>query len=162
VNPAWFLLFAALLGLDRWTKHLVSHGLSLGQSIPVVGDAVRLTYVENPGMAFGLRLGDGTVFTVFSVLASLFLAAYLWNRRREGALLKAGLVLILSGAVGNLVDRIATGRVVDFVDVGAGTLRWPVFNVADSAVVVGMGLVILKSLSDDRKSRSAKADPAAE
>jgi signal peptidase II len=154
-------LFAAVVVLDQFTKWLVKHAMLLGQSVPVLGDFIRLTYVENRGIAFGLRVGNGTVFTFFSAAASLFIVYYLWKQRKESATLRISLLLILAGAVGNLIDRIAFGRVVDFVDVGIKTLRWPVFNVADSSVVVGMGVMVYLMIREESKNRTGKADASA-
>jgi signal peptidase II len=148
VKQAW--IFAAVLILDQGTKWVVKHTMALGQSIRVFGDAVRLTFVENPGMAFGLRIGKGTVFTVFSLFACAFLVFYLWKNRHAGTGFSSSLFLILGGAVGNLIDRIAFGRVVDFIDVGFRHLRWPVFNVADSSVVIGMGILMVFMIREDR------------
>lgn len=132
------LLFFSLLALDQATKFIVRNTMVLGQSIPVLGQFLKLTYVENPGIAFGLRVTHGFVFTVLSILASLFIIVLLFTHRNEKPAFKTALVMILSGAVGNLIDRILFRHVADFLDIGIRNLRWYVFNVADSAVVVGM------------------------
>jgi len=123
----------------------------LGQSIPVLGDFFRITYVENPGIAFGIRVGNGTLFTILSIIASLIIVIYLATHWDETMGIKCGLALILGGAVGNLIDRIRFGQVVDFLDVGLKNVRWPVFNVADSAVVIGMGFFLVATILADRK-----------
>jgi signal peptidase II len=117
---------------------IVRLSMTLGESIPVIGNLIKLTYVENPGIAFGIRVGDGTLFTVLSIIACIGVVVYLVTHWDESMGMKAGLALILGGACGNLIDRVVYGQVVDFIDIGIRTFRWPVFNVADSAVVIGM------------------------
>jgi signal peptidase II len=158
MKRAW--IAGAVLVLDQAAKWIVKSSMVVGQSVRVLGDPVRLTYVENPGMAFGLRLGNGTLFTIFSAAACILLVVYLWMRRKEGAVETVGLFLILGGAAGNLIDRLAFGKVVDFVDLGVRTVRWPVFNVADSAVVIGMGILLFLMFREDRRAAArAKLSP---
>jgi signal peptidase II len=130
------LLVVALLSLDQLTKYLISHNMTLGESIPATG-FFRFTYVHNTGSAFGLLPGQNTLLTVVSFLG---VALLLWMYRTHGVqakLLRVSLALMLAGAMGNLIDRLTYGKVIDFVDVG----RWPIFNVADSSIVTG-GLVL--------------------
>jgi signal peptidase II len=112
--------------------------MTINESFNVIGDFVKFTYVENPGIAFGIRVGNGMLFTVLSILASLGVLVYLITHWDEPMGIKGSLALILGGACGNLIDRIFYRQVVDFIDVGIGHVRWPVFNLADSAVVIGM------------------------
>lgn len=132
------ILFFSVFILDQITKGIIRHTMVLGESIPVLGDVFRWTYVENPGMAFGIRIQHGYILTILSVLASLGVLAYLLIHRDEGRLLRGSLACILGGAAGNLIDRVLHQQVVDFIDIGFGQVRWPVFNIADSAVVIGM------------------------
>lgn len=127
-----------VVALDQLTKDLASARLLLGEPYPLLGDVVRLTLVHNTGAAFGLFPGSRVPFIVISILA-VGVVLYLFLRETyRGALSRALLGCILGGAIGNLVDRVRLGWVVDFIDVGVGTLRWPVFNVADSAVTMGV------------------------
>jgi signal peptidase II len=155
-------LFIGVVALDQACKSFIKHSMTLGQSIPVLGDSVRLTFVENDGIAFGLHVKNAALFTAFSIIACVFIVAYLWSQRKEGNWIKSALILILGGAVGNVIDRVAYGRVVDFVDVGIRTVRWPVFNVADSAVVIGMGILIVLMILEEKSKPAAKADASAE
>jgi signal peptidase II len=127
-----------MLVLDQATKFLVRNTMMPGQSASVFGQFFKITYVENAGIAFGLRVTHGAVFTLLSILASLFIVVLLITHKKEKTAFKASLVLILSGAVGNLIDRLLFHHVADFIDIGIRNLRWYIFNVADSAVVVGM------------------------
>jgi signal peptidase II len=138
-------LFALCAGLvvafDQMTKAAVSARLFLGDPVTVLGDVVRLTLVHNTGAAFGLFPGSRLPFIVVSTLA-IGVVLYLFSREAyRGVPQRVLLGCILGGAIGNLVDRIRLGWVVDFIDVGLGSARWPVFNVADSAVTVGVILL---------------------
>ena len=137
---AWLPVFSiasALLILDRVTKYLITSVLFEGQSIPVIPDIFHLTLVLNKGIAFGLFKGRQYFFILLSGLAILSIAAYLWRRRRVGARLSLALGLILGGALGNVIDRVRLGHVIDFLDFRV----WPVFNVADSAITIGAVLL---------------------
>jgi len=132
-------------------------GLPLGTSRPIFGDFVRLTYIENPGMAFGIDIGGKLFFSLFSILASIGILIYLYRSRNEHVAFRIALALILGGAVGNLIDRVFYGvlfqeaplfygKVVDFIDAdffnvnlfGYQLSRWPVFNIADASVTCGV------------------------
>ncbi len=132
-------------------------GMELGSSIQVWGDFLKLTFIENPGMAFGIDIGGKMVLTVFSTAASIGIVYYLYKIREESLVIRISLAMILGGAIGNLIDRIfygvifengalLYGKVVDFIDVDffdvtLGSFhiaRWPIFNVADAAVSVGV------------------------
>jgi signal peptidase II len=147
-----FLGLAVLVVLlDQATKRLAEERLDRAgvRSVPLpfVGDYLRFTYVENRGAAFGL-LQDQTAFFVFvGILVVGVIAASYRYLPRSGFLVHLALGLQLGGAVGNLIDRVRQGYVVDFVDFGYHSNWWPVFNVADSAIVVGVALLALNALS---------------
>ena len=136
------LVSIAVVFIDQLTKLLVKASFDLGESIRLLGNVLRFTYIENPGMAFGLRFAGPWFFTIFSAIASLALVFYLYKVRHERFLTRLSLALVLGGAIGNLIDRVLYSQVIDFIDVGIGNTRWPVFNIADSAVSVGMVLLI--------------------
>lgn len=138
------------------------HGLPLGTSRPIIGDFLRLTYIENPGMAFGIDIGGKLFFSVFSIVASAGILIYLYKARNENIAFRFALAMILGGAVGNLIDRVFYGwlfsegplfygRVVDFIDAdffninifGYHLTRWPVFNIADASVSCGVVLMLI-------------------
>jgi len=149
----------AVFALDRWTKHWASHALPFNQPVPVLGEFFRLTYTRNSGVAFGLGAGTGFPYYIFSIIAA-FAILWLFLRHRHQSLPRQlALALILGGAIGNLVDRVRSGEVVDFVEIGFRHWYWPVFNVADSAVTVG---VILFALTwSHRTDEGAGLAPAA-
>lgn len=134
---------ALIVATDQWTKQLARVHLrdSGVLSVPVLGDLLRLTYVENRGAAFGL-LQDQTLFFVLVglVVVGVIIASFRYLPQTSW-LLNLALGLQLGGAIGNLIDRVRSGYVVDFVDFGYKTNWWPVFNVADSAIVVGVAIL---------------------
>lgn len=146
---------AAVLVLDRWTKNLaIEHLLDSGvRSIPVVGDYLRLTYVENRGAAFGLFQEQTTFFILVGLIViGVIIASYRYMPE-PGWLLNICLGLQMGGAIGNLIDRIRVGYVVDFIDLG----WWPVFNIADSAICIGVAGLALSVLFPERAPSSANA-----
>jgi signal peptidase II len=137
--------FAALvLGLDLLTKRIVERSLPVhGPSVDVLGEIVRWSHVKNSGSAFSLFQGGRIFFILFSIV-SIIVIVWLASRPRYRSLgPSVCLGLILGGAVGNLVDRIAYGAVTDWIDVGVGGTRWPTFNVADIGVSLGVCLLFL-------------------
>ena len=124
--------------VDQLVKHLVVSGMHLGESIPVVKGIFHITYVLNPGAAFGMLEHQRWVFILVAVAVLLVAGIFYSRLKKESALLQVGAGLLLGGAVGNLVDRIQTGLVVDFLDFRV----WPVFNIADIAICVGAGILI--------------------
>lgn len=147
------ILSGLVIILDQFTKLLVKANFQLYESIKITGDFFRLTYIENPGMAFGIVLAGPWFFTFFSTIASLAITVILYKMRQERFVLRASLALVLGGAIGNLIDRFAYGRVIDFLDFGIGAHRFPVFNIADTAVSIGMIALILLVLFEKDESQ---------
>ncbi len=141
MRSGFWTLAAFVLVLDQWTKALVERFLPFQRPIPVLGDVLSLTHVRNSGTAFGLLTGGGVYLTVVAIAAAILIALYWVRLSREqrcpNIWLACGLALPLGGAVGNLVDRVRIGQVIDFIDLHV----WPVFNVADMAITVGACLV---------------------
>ena len=132
------VLFFGVVALDQFTKALVMKSMVPGESIPLVQDFFHLTYVLNPGAAFGI-LSNQRMFLMVTGAVLILATAYFYPLlKKSDAYLRLGTTAILSGAVANLIDRVQTGYVVDFFDFRI----WPVFNVADIAIVAGMGLMI--------------------
>jgi signal peptidase II len=147
-----FLTALLVVILDRASKWLVAKDISLHDSIPIIPRVFYLTHVENRGAAFGLFAESPSqwkigMLIVFSVIALIVVSALLW-RNSHAMMTAVGLSLILGGAVGNLWDRLLSGRVVDFLLVYIGSYQWPAFNVADSAIVVGAVLLVFEILFD--------------
>lgn len=154
---------------DQLSKTLISSLLKPGESIPVVGDFFRITFVLNPGGVFGTKLGSQNFYTLISILAIGVTLWFYFKIKAKENILRLGLCLVLGGAVGNLIDRFRFGEVVDFLDFdffninlpprdilffkfpGFSLDRWPVFNLADSFVLIGMCLVIIHLLFTQEK-----------
>jgi signal peptidase II len=150
-----FLLAVAILVIlgDQGSKILVARRMTLGQSVAVLGDFFHLTFIRNTGGAFGIFIGGGWFYLVSSIVAVILIFYYL--RRMSAGLVwsRVSLAVILGGALGNLIDRLRTGAVTDFLDFGIGRLRWPVFNVADAAVTVGVAIFLLTLLPKKKEDR---------
>ncbi len=184
----FFLLSFVLIAFDQTTKLITKgfnlfgfskEGMRLGESIEVIGTLIRFTFVENPGMAFGIEFGWGKIFlSLFSVFAVIALAWYLFKIDGYNKYARTGIMLIFAGATGNMIDRVFYGvfygesalfygKVVDFVHVdipdidifGLYYTHFPVFNVADSCVSCGVALLFffhskLPSIEEIRKKKS--------
>ena len=150
------LFVSAILVLaDQISKTVVRNTMSLYESIPVIPEFFHLTYVTNDGMAFGINFPFGIyVFSAISIIFTGFLFWYLWSIKDDEIVVRTGVALILAGAIGNLIDRILLGEVVDFLDFMIGDFHWYVFNLADSCVTVGLGFVLYDSLILNRKKVS--------
>jgi signal peptidase II len=126
--------------------------------VDLIGEYLRLTYIHNPGAAFGIHVGEYSriIFLVLSVVALVALAAMYWSTPLKDKVRLTAISLICAGALGNLIDRVRSAQgVVDFIDVGIGDLRWPVFNVADIAVTTGAIFLALSLWQEDRDSGRA-------
>ena len=149
---ALYLLIAfGVVLLDRWSKHMVEQRIALYTHIQIIPGFFRLTHTENTGAAFSL-FADSTapwktgLLIAFSVIALVVFSILLWKNHHAQVATGVGLALIMGGALGNLWDRLARGRVVDFLLFYVKRYQWPVFNLADSAIVVGAGLLVLEIL----------------
>lgn len=130
--PTFFLVVLGVLLLDRGTKMWVVQTLAPAESLPVVPDILHLTYVRNSGAAFGLLRDQRVLLVAVATVLTVLLIFY--ARQVTAPWARFGLGLLVGGALGNLVDRILEGAVIDFIDFRI----WPVFNVADSAIVIGV------------------------
>jgi len=147
--PAKLRLFATALIIvvaDQVVKRVVVNVLELGRPVDVLGSFFRLTLTENTGAAFGIFRGGGIWFIVVSAIASIAIVAFAREIAKMRRWEQVAFGLILGGAVGNLVDRVRLGAVVDFMDLGLGHRRFPAFNVADSAITIGVVLVAFSFL----------------
>ena len=154
----FYLISVAIVLLDQLSKLLVVRSMHLGQGIPVLPGFFDLTFVLNPGAAFSLfaTLPEwirNPFFVLISIAAAILIVVYRSRYVRENRLASASLSLILGGAIGNLVDRLRYGVVVDFLDAHVADYHWPVFNLADSAISVGVTLLLLEMLLEWRRER---------
>jgi len=147
----------AFVVLDQWTKYLVDHRMLLHQSVPILPGWFELTYVRNRGAVFGFLAGIDSwwrmpFFLTFSAIAVVLLAIFYIRSRPDQGLLRLSLALILAGAVGNVIDRVRFGYVIDFLDVHWRHYHWPAFNIADSAISVGICLMLLEAYMEGRRT----------
>ena len=141
--------------VDQLSKIWIKTNFDLWESKEIVGSIIKFSYVRNTGMAFGISVGEwGMLITVLSFVATLFIGYLHWQERYSHYLIVVGLSMILGGAIGNLIVRSTIffveryQGVVDFIDIGFGINRWYTFNIADSAVTIGIALYILHSIID--------------
>ena len=154
----WLWLAPLILALDQLTKWMVTSTMVESQSIPVLGDFFRLTFIHNRGAAFGINVGSPLLHLLFSLVALGALGWMFYTAPPGARLLRCSLSMVLGGALGNIVDRVRLEKVVDFFDFGLGDLRWPVFNVADTFVTIGIFLLIL-TYSQTQEAEAPAPDP---
>ena len=134
-------VIAAVIGLDQLTKWLTVVNLEEYESFPIWQDVFHFTYVKNTGMAFGMLKDHRWVFMVFSTIAIVALIIYLFRFRPESRWMQISMAMIIGGGIGNMIDRVLLGYVIDFIDVTL--INFAVFNIADSFVCVGAGIMIV-------------------
>jgi len=149
-------LSAVVFAADRLTKSIIDASMSAFDVRTVIPGFFDIVHSQNRGVAFGLMNDSPSawrtmVLIVFSGAALLLVAGLLWRASRLDRWTATGLALILGGAAGNLFDRIMWGRVTDFLEFYIGSLHWPTFNVADSCIVIGSGLLLLELLKTRRQ-----------
>ena len=152
------LFVSAILVLaDQISKAIVVRTMSLYESIPIVENFFHFTYITNDGMAFGIDFPFGyLIFSAVSVLLTVFLFFYLWSVKNHSIIIRLGLALIIAGAIGNSIDRLFLGEVIDFLDFMIGDFSWYIFNLADSYVTVGMVLILIDSIILEKKREKAQ------
>ncbi len=143
-----FLLFVVSLIADQVSKITIDNTFALYDSKPLIGSVLRLHYIRNAGVAFGMRFGSAPVMLTITVLVTCVLLYLVFSGKfsPSGMVGRVALILVLSGAIGNLIDRFRLGEVIDFIDMGIGTWRWPTYNFADIYVSIGMVMLIVLQL----------------
>jgi signal peptidase II len=153
------IVTAVILVLDQATKLYVDAHFELYESVPVIKGWFHLTYIRNQGAAFGILSNSSLrvpFFVAVAVIALLVILWYLRQLRADQTLGAFSLALIFAGALGNLIDRVRLGEVIDFLDVFWNHHHWPAFNVADSAICVGVTLMIWEMWQEERRIRRGK------
>ena len=151
------ILFASAIMVlaDQISKTVIRSTMTLYESITVIPGFFHLTYITNDGMAFGINFPFGIyIFSAISIILTIILFYYLLTIRYESILIRSGVAMILAGAIGNLIDRLFLGEVVDFLDFMIGDLHWYVFNFADSYVTIGMGIILYDSIILEKKRQA--------
>ncbi|MNZ83910.1 Lipoprotein signal peptidase [compost metagenome] len=142
--------------IDQGTKYLIATKLTIGEQIPVIGDFFLITSHRNRGAAFGILQNQRWFFIIVTVIVLIGLIWYLLKVKNLGnKLLPTALSLVLGGAVGNFLDRAVAGEVVDFLQFNFGSYTFPIFNVADSCIVIGVALIVLDSLLEVRREKQS-------
>jgi len=141
----YILIAIGLLAADQFSKWFVASRMTQGESIPVIEPVFYITYVMNPGAAFGMLPYKTVFFVTVTVIVLLGIIFFARRIPATKVLLKTGLALQVGGAVGNLIDRLRFGQVVDFFDFRV----WPVFNIADMGIVFGVGILFIELMRDD-------------
>ena len=158
LKPGILLLTALVILLgDQLTKGLVVANVAIGERVGVIGDLVQVWHAQNRGAAFSLLQGGSILFLVVSVLSLGMVVYFHRNLRERGWWVHLVLGAILGGTLGNFVDRLRQGYVTDWISIGIGDLRWPTFNVADSSIVLGIGVLVLYLLLTTPNAREAAA-----
>jgi len=155
-NGILFLIAAIVIVLDQITKALVRQNLALGEAwapIPAIGDFFRFLYWQNRGAAFGTLQNAGPFLTVVRIAIAIFIVFFYQKAETKDRLMRVSLSLMLGGAIGNLIDQFMLGFVTDFIAVG----KFPIFNIADSCVTIGVGLMLLDMLIKEKNG--SKTDP---
>ncbi len=148
------LLIIAFIYLDQLSKYLAVIYLKGGESFPIIKNVLHLTYVENEGAAFGMLKDHRWIFMIISSVAIIGLFVYLVKNYKASRLQSVALTMIIAGGIGNMIDRVALGYVVDFIDFTL--INFAIFNVADSFVCVGVGLLIIYLLMTLKKEHDAE------
>ena len=151
-----YILAVFVVGLDQWSKYLVRASMQMGESIPIIDSIFHLTYIENEGVAFGLFSGHTNIFVLVSILVLIGLLIFVWKESSQSLLLHYGAALVVSGALGNIIDRAMKASVTDMFDFRI----WPIFNIADIAVCVGFVLLVLYLFfsSEDKSENNAHSN----
>jgi signal peptidase II len=156
----YFFVVLFAVAADQATKMLIMRSFAPYESRPVIDGLFNLVYVTNSGAAFSFLAEAGVwrhwFFVAVAVLAIIGFTAGWWAWARHKRLLTVAMALIVGGAIGNLIDRLRFGAVVDFLDVFIGSYRWPAFNVADSCICVGAALYIVAAMLSDRRQKGEK------
>jgi signal peptidase II len=153
---AFFMIIVAVVCIDQATKVWIMGNFVLHESRVIIPDLFNLTYLTNNGAAFSILAGQPALWrTLFFVGAACAALVFIWIAQqtygRRSRLYAIALALIAGGAIGNLIDRVRLGFIVDFLDVYIGRYHWPVFNIADSAITIGVTLFIVKNVLFDRQ-----------
>lgn len=145
----YYLLAAGIIALDQLSKFLVVKYMELGESIPLIADVFHLTSHRNMGAAFGILQNQRWLFVVITTVVVIGIVVSLIRIGKKQPRVSLALSLVLGGAIGNFIDRVMTGQVVDFLDFTL--INFPIFNVADMAITIGVGVLLLDMFLEGRK-----------
>lgn len=145
----YLITLLVIIGGDQFTKHLVSSSMQLGQSQEIIDSFFYFTYAHNTGVAWGMLAGHLWLFIIVALVSAVLMIVFFIRTRRDEVLTRFGLVLTFAGMAGNLIDRVVFGYVRDFIDVVIFNYNFPIFNVADMSVVIGVALIIIEIIFEE-------------
>ncbi|MFC4387333.1 signal peptidase II [Gracilibacillus marinus] len=151
-----YVLASVVILLDQFSKWLVVKNMELGEQITIIRDIFYLTSHRNTGAAWGILAGQMMFFYIITLIVIGFVVYYIQKHAKESKLLGVALAFVLGGAIGNFIDRLFRKEVVDFFDIYIGSYNYPIFNIADSALVVGVVLIFIATILEERRNKGAK------
>ncbi|RDU38503.1 signal peptidase II [Neobacillus piezotolerans] len=152
----YYLIAGFIIALDQFTKWLIVKNMNIGDSIPVINDFLYITSHRNRGAAWGILQGQMWFFYVITIVVIIGIVYYIRKAAGENMLLGVSLGFMLGGAIGNFIDRVYRQEVVDFIHTFIFSYNFPVFNIADSALVIGVILLMFQMLKEERESKKEK------
>lgn len=153
----YYLIAAFIIALDQFTKWLIVKNMNLGDSIPVIENVLYITSHRNKGAAWGILQGQMWLFYAITIVVIVGIVYYIRKAARGNLLLGVSLGFMLGGAIGNFIDRVYRKEVVDFIHTYIFNYNFPVFNIADSALVIGVILLMFQMLKEERESKKEKS-----
>ncbi|SER04508.1 signal peptidase II [Gracilibacillus ureilyticus] len=151
-----YIVAVVIIGLDQLTKLWIVQNMELGDQITVIENVFYLTSHRNTGAAWGILAGQMIFFYIITTIVIGFVIYYIQKYGKDSKLLGLSLALVLGGAIGNFIDRLFRKEVVDFFDIYIGSYDYPIFNIADSALVVGVILIFIGTILDERNKKRSK------
>lgn len=152
----YYIIAVFVIALDQFTKWLIVKNFELGESVQIMENFLYITSHRNRGAAWGILEGQMWFFYVVTVLAIIGIIFYMQKAPKKDALLKVSLALMLGGAIGNFIDRVSRQEVVDFINTYIFGYDFPIFNIADAALCIGVGLLIVQMLLEERAAKKEK------
>ncbi len=162
----YLLIPFLIILLDQATKLLILNNFAEGEAVSIIGDLLYFQFVYNEGGAMGTNLGPSWLYTILTLAALVLIIRYFITDKSDGVSIKLPLALIFGGAVGNLIDRIRFGKVIDFIDVDIpdmpfiGITRWWTFNIADAAITCGLAIFVIGIFLKKKQNVASVADSA--
>lgn len=153
----FYIITLVVIAIDQLTKWIVVKNMDLYEQITVIKNFFWITSHRNSGAAWGILQGQMILFYLITVIVIAAIVYYLEKHAAHSKLLMIGLNFILGGAIGNFIDRLFRKEVVDFLDFDIFTYNYPIFNIADAALVIGVGFVIIATFLEDKKEKQVKA-----
>ena len=152
----YYILAIIVILVDQWTKWIVDKKMEVYESIPIIENFFYFTSHRNKGAAWGILQGHMTFFYIITVVVIVGIIYYMQKHAKDNRLLAISLSLLLGGAIGNFIDRLVRKEVVDFLDFIIINYDFPIFNVADSALTIGVILILIVTFLDERKAKKGK------